>query len=49
MVRGTFANIRLRNRLLVPETEGPVTEHLPTGERLSIYDAAERYRAEGTP
>ncbi len=49
MVRGTFANIRLRNRLLAPETEGPVTEHLPTGERLSIYDAAERYRAEGTP
>ena len=48
-MRGTFANIRLRNRLLVPETEGPVTEHLPSGERLPIYDAAERYRAEGTP
>jgi aconitate hydratase len=48
MVRGTFANIRLRN-LLVPGVEGGVTEHLPTGERLSIYDAAERYRESGTP
>jgi aconitate hydratase len=49
MVRGTFANIRLRNRLLVPEQEGPLTEHLPSGERMAIYDAAERYRAEGVP
>ncbi len=48
MVRGTFANIRLKN-LLVPGTEGNVTVHFPSGERLSIFDAAERYRAEGTP
>ncbi len=48
MVRGTFANIRLKN-LLVPGTEGGVTIHVPSGERLSIYDAAERYRGEGTP
>jgi aconitate hydratase len=48
MVRGTFANVRLRNRLLDGE-EGPWTVHLPSGERLAIFDAAERYRAEGTP
>jgi aconitate hydratase len=48
MTRGTFANIRLRN-LLVPGTEGGVTEHLPTGERVSIFEAAERYKAAGTP
>ncbi len=48
MVRGTFANIRLKN-LLVPGLEGGVTEHLPTSERLSIFDAAERYKAENTP
>jgi aconitate hydratase len=48
MMRGTFANIRLRN-LLTPEAEGNVTEHLPSGERMSIFDAAERYRADGTP
>jgi aconitate hydratase len=48
MVRGTFANIRLRN-LLVPGAEGGVTRHLPNGEVLSIYDAAERYREEGVP
>jgi aconitate hydratase A / 2-methylisocitrate dehydratase len=48
MVRGTFANIRLKN-LLVPGVEGGVTLHLPSGERMAIYDAAERYRAEGTP
>ena len=48
MVRGTFANIRLRN-LLVPGIEGGVTIHLPTGEQMAIYDAAERYQAEGTP
>ena len=48
MMRGTFANIRLRN-LLTPDAEGNVTEHLPSGERMSIFDAAERYRADGTP
>ena len=46
MVRGTFANIRLRN-LLTPDAEGNVTEHLPSGERMSIFDASERYRADG--
>jgi aconitate hydratase len=48
MMRGTFANIRLRN-LLTPDAEGNVTEHLPSGERMSIFDAASRYVAEGTP
>ncbi len=48
MVRGTFANIRLKN-LLVPGVEGGVTVHLPSGERLSIFDAARRYQSEGTP
>jgi aconitate hydratase len=48
MMRGTFANIRLKN-LLLPGTEGGVTLHLPTGEQMSIYDAAMRYQAEGTP
>jgi aconitate hydratase len=48
MMRGTFANIRLRN-LLAPGTEGGVTIHVPSGEQLSIYDAAMRYKAEGTP
>jgi aconitate hydratase len=48
MVRGTFANVRLRNRL-VPEREGGWTLHHPTGEILSIFEAAERYRAEGVP
>jgi aconitate hydratase len=48
MVRGTFANIRLKN-LLVPGTEGGVTIHFPDGERMTIYDAAVRYRAEGVP
>jgi aconitate hydratase A / 2-methylisocitrate dehydratase len=47
MMRGTFANVRLRNEL-APGTEGPWTEHLPDGERMTIFDAAERYRAEGT-
>jgi aconitate hydratase len=46
MTRGTFANIRLRN-LLVPGSEGGVTEHLPSGEVMSIYDAAMKYQAEG--
>src|SRR5467141_797355 len=48
MLRGTFANIRLRN-LLVPGVEGGVTVHLPDGEQASIYDTAMRYRKEGTP
>ena len=48
MMRGTFANIRLRN-LLAPGTEGGVTVHVPSGEQMSIYDAAMRYKAEGTP
>ncbi len=48
MLRGTFANIRLRN-LLVPGREGSWTLHHPTGEILSIYEAASRYREEGTP
>jgi aconitate hydratase len=48
MVRGTFANGRIRNRL-TPALEGGVTRHLPTGEILSIYDAAMRYQAAGTP
>ncbi|MHB8765081.1 MAG: aconitate hydratase AcnA [Deferrisomatales bacterium] len=48
MMRGTFANVRLKNRL-APGTEGGVTVHLPTGETTSIYDAAMRYQAEGTP
>jgi aconitate hydratase len=48
MMRGTFANIRLRN-LLAPGTEGGVTIHVPSGEQLSIYDAAMRYKADGTP
>jgi aconitate hydratase len=48
MMRGTFANIRLRN-LLAPGTEGGVTVHVPSGEQLSIYDAAMRYKADGTP
>jgi aconitate hydratase len=48
MVRGTFANVRLRN-LMVPGSEGTVTVHVPSGEELTIYDASERYLAEGTP
>ncbi|MGH8175851.1 MAG: aconitate hydratase [Steroidobacter sp.] len=48
MLRGTFANIRIRN-LMTPGAEGGVTHHQPSGELLSIYDAAERYRAEGAP
>jgi aconitate hydratase len=48
MVRGTFANIRLKN-LMVPGVEGGVTAHQPSGERMDIYDAAERYRTEGVP
>jgi aconitate hydratase len=48
MMRGTFANIRLRNQL-APGTEGGITQHLPDGEQMSIYDAAMRYQAEHTP
>ena len=48
MVRGTFANVRLRNQL-VRGDEGPWTLHLPDGERTTIYEAALRYQAEGTP
>ena len=48
MVRGTFANVRLRN-LLVPESEGTWTVHVPSGEEMTIFEAAERYRVEGTP
>ena len=48
MMRGTFGNIRLRNRL-APGTEGGWTRHQPSGEQMTIYDAGMRYRAEGTP
>ena len=48
MMRGTFANIRLRNQL-ADGREGPYTRHLPDGEEAFIYDAAMRYRAEGVP
>jgi aconitate hydratase A / 2-methylisocitrate dehydratase len=48
MVRGTFANVRLRN-LLVPGSEGTWTVHVPSGEEMTIYDASQRYLAEGTP
>ena len=48
MMRGTFANIRLRNRL-APGTEGGWTKHQPSGEQMSIYDASVKYKAEGTP
>ncbi len=48
MVRGTFANIRLRNRL-APGTEGGVTRHLPDGEVMSIFDASVKYKAAGVP
>jgi aconitate hydratase len=48
MVRGTFANVRLRNQL-VPGSEGTWTVHLPDGDETTIYDAAMRYRTEGVP
>jgi len=48
MMRGTFANIRIRNQM-VPGTEGGYTVHVPSGDELSIYDAAMRYQGEGTP
>jgi aconitate hydratase len=47
MVRGTFANVRLRNKLVA--TEGGFTRHLPTNTEMSIFDASEKYRAAGTP
>ncbi|KPF67297.1 aconitate hydratase [alpha proteobacterium AAP81b] len=48
MMRGTFANIRIRNEM-VPGVEGGVTRHVPSGKQLAIYDAAMAYKAEGTP
>src|SRR5204863_449728 len=48
MVRGTFANVRLRNQL-VPGSEGTWTAHFPDGEEMTVFDGAERYRAEGVP
>jgi aconitate hydratase len=48
MMRGTFANIRLRNQL-VPGVEGGVTRHIPSNEQMSIYDASMRYQKDGTP
>ncbi len=48
MMRGTFANIRLRN-LLAPGTEGGWTQHQPSGEQMSIYDASLKYKADGVP
>jgi aconitate hydratase len=48
LVRGTFANVRLRN-LLVPGSEGTWTVHVPSGEEMTIYDASQRYLADGTP
>ena len=48
MTRGTFANVRLKNQL-APGTEGWWTTYLPTGAVMSIYEAAQRYQAEGTP
>jgi aconitate hydratase len=48
MIRGTFANIRLRNDL-APGTEGPWTTHLPSGDVVTIFDAAQRYASEGVP
>jgi aconitate hydratase len=48
MVRGTFANVRLRNKL-APGTEGGVTRLLPEGEQMSIFDASVRYAERGTP
>jgi aconitate hydratase len=48
MMRGTFANIRLRNQI-APGTEGGITRHFPDGEQTSIYEAAMRYKGEGVP
>jgi aconitate hydratase len=48
MMRGTFANVRIKNEM-VPGVEGGYTRHMPSGEQMSIYDAAMRYKAEGVP
>ncbi len=48
MMRGTFANIRIKNQM-VPGTEGGVTKYVPTGETMPIYDAAMKYKEDGTP
>ncbi|MEE2811777.1 MAG: aconitate hydratase AcnA [Candidatus Thermoplasmatota archaeon] len=48
MMRGTFANVRIRNEC-APETEGGYTTHFPTGEVMSVYDASMRYQEQGTP
>jgi len=48
MTRGTFANVRIRN-LMAPGTEGGVTVFQPSGDKLTIFDAATRYRAQGVP
>jgi aconitate hydratase len=48
MTRGTFANVRIKN-LMVPGVEGGVTVYQPTGEQMSIYDAAIKHQADGTP
>ncbi|HEY5711827.1 MAG TPA: aconitate hydratase AcnA [Allosphingosinicella sp.] len=48
MMRGTFANIRIKNKL-VPGIEGGITKYIPTGEVMPIYDAAMKYKATGTP
>jgi aconitate hydratase len=48
MMRGTFANVRLRNQL-VPGVEGGFTKHMPDGEQMSIYDASMQYQTEGVP
>ena len=48
MMRGTFANIRIRNEM-APGTEGGITKYIPTGEVMPIYDASMKYQAEGTP
>ena len=48
MMRGTFANIRIKNQM-IPGIEGGMTKYIPTGEVLAIYDAAQKYKADGTP
>src|SRR5947199_5745697 len=48
MMRGTFANVRLRNQL-APGTEGGITRHLPDGEEMSVYDASVKYQEEKVP
>jgi aconitate hydratase len=48
MVRGTFANVRLRNAI-APGTEGPVTKHMPDGAQMTIFEASELYQKAGTP